>query len=186
MPIPLGILAVAGAGAAGGGAAFELLETTVLGADVASVSFSSLGTYSAYKHLQVRAVLQDTGGNLLRVTFNSTSGGTDYATHRLQGDGSSVSAQQINLNDTITLASLPTRGNEANTFMGWVVDLLDFSNTNKNKTIKAITGTAQASFRRTGLYTGLWASTAAITTITFAVTSGSITSGSRLSLYGVR
>lgn len=185
MPFGLGFFATTGA-AAGGGAAFELLETTVLGADVASVSFSSLGSYSAYKHLQVRAVLQDTGGNQLRISFNNTVAGTDYAVHRLQGDGSSVSAQQLNATDNIVLASLPSRGNESNTFMGWIVDFLDFSNTNKNKTVKAITGTAQASYRRTGLYTGLWASTAAITTITFLVSSGSITSGSRLSLYGIR
>ena len=31
MPIPLGVLAVAGAGAAGGGSSFDLLATTVLG-----------------------------------------------------------------------------------------------------------------------------------------------------------
>ena len=47
MPFGLGFFATAGAGAAG---SFDLLETQVLGSAQASVTFSSLGTYSNYKH----------------------------------------------------------------------------------------------------------------------------------------
>jgi hypothetical protein len=50
MLIPFGILSAAGAG---GG--YELIETQILGSDAASVTFSSLGSYSSvYKHLQLR------------------------------------------------------------------------------------------------------------------------------------
>ena len=55
MPIPLGILAVAGAGA-GGGNSFDLLETTVLSSAASTVSFTGLSGYTQYKHLQFRYV----------------------------------------------------------------------------------------------------------------------------------
>lgn len=185
MPFGLGFFAVAGAGA-GGGADFVRLETTLLTSDTASVTFSSLGSYSAYKHLQIRATLQDTNGQLLRLTFNNTGGGTDYAVHRLQGDGSSVSSQQQNSTDMITLASLPARGNESNTFMAWIFDILDFSSISKNTTVRVLGGSSQTSYQRIGLYSGLYANTAAITSIKLEVTAGSLTSGSRLSLYGIK
>ena len=94
MPIPLGILAVAGAGAAGGGGAFDLLETTVLGSDTASVTFSNLNTYSAYKHLQIRLVARSTNASAsrsVRIQFNGDTA-SNYAYHYLLGDGSSVSS----------------------------------------------------------------------------------------------
>lgn len=187
MPIPLGIVAVAGAGGGGGLANdYVRLETTILGSDTASVTFSGLGAYSAYKHLQLRCVLQDTSSATLRMSFNGTSGGTSYAVHRLQGDGSSVSSQNNTSNDRMIFASLPARGNEANTFMGWVFDVLDFGSTSKNKTVRVLGGTSQASYQRVGLYSGLWASTSAITSITLEVTGSQLASNSRLSLYGIK
>lgn len=183
------LLGILNSQAAAGGAAnsYDLLQTTVLSSDTASVTFSSLGSYSDYKHLQVRATLQDTSAVSLRLTFNNTSQGiSDYAVHRLQGDGTSVSSQNNSSNDYIIFAALPSRGNEENTFMGWIFDILDFSSTNKNTTVRALGGTSQTSYQRIGLYSGLYANTAAITSMKFEVTSGSLAIGSRLSLYGIK
>jgi hypothetical protein len=186
MPIPLGVLAVAGAGAAGGGNSFDLLETVALGSDTSSITFSSLNTYSDYKHLQVRGVLQGTGSNFLGIRFDNSSGGTDYATHRISGDGSSLAGQADPSNDRMIISALPTRGNESNTFFAITCDLLNFSSTNQNKVFRGFAGTSQTSLRRSMYFTSFRASTAALTSVTFEATSANLSSGSRLSLYGIR
>ena len=38
---------------------FDLLETTTLSTSASSVTFSGLGAYSDYKHLQIRSVARD-------------------------------------------------------------------------------------------------------------------------------
>ena len=60
MPIPLGVLAVAGAGAAPSGpGAYELIETTLLSSAQKQITFSNLNTYSTtYEHLQIRASIR--------------------------------------------------------------------------------------------------------------------------------
>ncbi len=185
MPLGLGFFAVAGAAAAAG--AFDLLTTTILTSDTSTVTFSNINNYTAYKHLQIRAVIQDTNASILKITLNNTSAGvTTYATHKLLGDGTSVAAQNSSASDHINLTALPARGNQAETFMAWNIDLLDFSNTSRNKTLRIFGGFAETSNNRIGLFSGLWASTAAVTAITLTPTSGSFASTSRFSLYGIK
>lgn len=184
MPLGLGFFAAAGAG--GSNATFDWLETTTLGSPASSITFSSLGNYSSYKHLQLRCIMQNSGSQILRVSFNGTSGTTNYATHRLQGDGSSVSSQAATSADRINLASLPTTGNESNTFMAWVIDVLDFGSSLKNTTIKVIGGTSQASFRVVGLYSGLWNDTSSVTSITLDQSSGTLATNTKVALYGIK
>ena len=60
MPIPLGFFAAAGAVAGG---SYDLLETTILSSNAASVTFSNLNNYAAdYQHLQIRAVVKGSLG----------------------------------------------------------------------------------------------------------------------------
>mgnify|MGYP003645637262 FL=1 len=62
-PLPLGILALAGV--TGGGAAYELLETTTLNSGASSITFSGLSAYSDFKHLQIRGTQRLTGPSTL-------------------------------------------------------------------------------------------------------------------------
>jgi hypothetical protein len=61
---------------------------------------------------------------------------------------------------------------------------LDFSNTSKNKTIRALTGGIDTE-TDINLTSGAWYSTAAVTSITFALATN-YNAGSRFSLYGVK
>ena len=187
MPIPLGILAVAGAGGAAG--AFDLLETQVLGTAVASVSFSGLGSYSAYKHLQIRAVVRSDRATPFTAVdvfarLNSDTG-SNYRAHRLSGSGSSVSSFVYGSTTGMGVVNIPTSTNTANIFSPFVVDLLDFSNVNKNTTIRALGGNTGSS-TNIGLNGGLWVNTAAVTSILFFPDSSNFVAGSRFSLYGVK
>jgi hypothetical protein len=194
MPIPLGVLAVAGAGAGPvvAGNAYEHLETQILTGTQATVSFSNLNsTYgSTYQHLQIRMLLrtnrasqpQDTG----IFTFNSNTSG--YANHFLYGyNGSVTSAASVSQARIEFAISIAGSTNTANLFSGHIMDILDPFETTKNTTVRTLGGAAGAgaTLAITELQSGFWNNTAAITSITFDAI-GDFIAGSRFSLYGMR
>ena len=187
-PIPLGILDFP-TGAAG---AYDLLETQVLTSSAASVTFTGLGSYTAYKHLQIRAVARSNrpaaASSLVLFRLNSDTG-SNYAWHELIGSGSSVSSSAGT--STTSMAYLwriagPTA--DADAYGAMVGDLLDFSDTNKYSTFRLLQGSIHgASQVEIGLGSGLWMNTAAVTSIDIIEGfSSTFTIGSRFSLYGIR
>jgi hypothetical protein len=187
--ILLGILnaQAAGAGAAG---AYDLLETQILTSSATSVEFTGLGDYSDYKHLQLRmtarSTLADVGGVTMQIRLNSDSG-NNYARHRLQGDGSSVSSGAEASRNSMELG-VYTFNNEATGIFGAsVIDILDFSNSSKNSTLRSLDGWTASGTNRIALRSGLWNNTAAVTSV--LVIPGfdrSFLTGSRFSLYGIK
>jgi hypothetical protein len=182
MLIPLGFLASSSGGV---DTDYELIETVILGSAQSSVTFSSLGTYSStYKHLQVRGVARDTntyaGGFVLRTTFNGSSSG--YAFHYLQGNGSSVSSSSALSQSYMRGGYYNGAGFTANSFGVFVFDVLDAYNASKTKTLRTLTGVNDL----VGLLSGLWNSTAAISSITMTTDGTNFATGSRFSLYGIK
>lgn len=162
--------------------AYDLLETQVLGAAAASVTFTGLDSYTDYKHLQLRNVQRttrasNTDGCYLR--FNGDSG-SNYARHYLYGDGSSIYSGG---STSQTQIGLFNRGaGDTNFFAIDVIDILDFSDANKNTTVRVFEAED-----RVWLISGLWNSTSAVTSITFTPQIGpDFAVGSRFSLYGVK
>jgi hypothetical protein len=186
MPIPLGVLAVAGAGAGpvGAGNAYEWLETTVLTGNQASVSFSNLNsTYgSTYQHLQLRIVTRDTftggDGSTVLMRFNSDSG-SNYAYHQLKGNGSSVTSNG-NANQSRIVFEQSSNGN----WSADIIDILDPFETTKNTTVRILSGAQTTGF--ISLVSGFWNNTAALTTILLQTEGFNLAIGSRFSLYGMR
>ena len=176
---------------AGGAAvsAFDLLETTILGTATATVTFSSLGSYSDYKHLQIRAVVRSDRATPFTAVdvfarLNSDTG-NNYRAHRLSGDGSSVSSFAYAAVNSMGMVNIPTSTNTANIFSPVVIDILDFSSSNKNTTLRALGGNTGSS-TNIGLNSGLWVNTAAVTSISLFADSSNFVAGSRFSLYGVK
>jgi len=179
MPIPLGVLAVAGAGAAGGGGSFDLLETTLISSNTASVTFSNLNNYSAYKHLQIRQAIGATSGTNYNLQFNGDTG-SNYAFHVLYGTGSTVAG--LASTSQTWIRGRMSNESSSSIFSGSIVDILDFSNSSKNTTTRHFDNGA-------GLIwfgSGLWNNTAAVTSITIAQSSTGFEAGSRISLYGIK
>ena len=181
MPIPLGILAVAGAGAAGGGS-FDLLET-VTPTGTTTLTFTGLDTYTQYKHLQIRFTHQNATPTFsqLQVRLNSDTG-SNYARHALFGDGSTV---QSTANTSATFMQAGGSSNTANQFTAGVIDILDFSSSSKNTTIRALSGYPTGS-PRIWFFSGFWNNTAAVTSITLLDSAANFATGSRFSLYGIK
>ena len=188
MPIPLGILAVAGAGAGGGGA-FDLLETTLISTNTASVTFSNLNNYSDYKHLQLRIaarISQTSSADFLYLRFNGDSG-ANYAYHLLEGTGSSVGSSGQSSETQVPLARVAVNysTDNANIFSASVSEILDFSNSSKNTTVRSLSGVSSA-FPKIALSSMLWNSTAAVTSFEVYRPSFNLLAGSRFSLYGIK
>ena len=180
----LGILNAQAAG--GGGGAFDLLETTTLTTSASSVTFSGLGAYSDYKHLQIRMVVKNTGAseNNLGFQLNSDTA-TNYASHRLYGNGTSVISNGAATQDKMLYLTMPDSTDAANIFGSAIVDVLDFSSTSKNTTFRWLWGMNGAD-THVGLGSGLWNSTSAVTSISTFPFSSTFVAGSRFSLYGVK
>jgi hypothetical protein len=190
MPI-LGILASSYAVPSG---AFESIATTTVGSGgSATVTFSTIpGTY---KHLQFRIFAQcnriTVGVDALKFTFNGV-GGTSYAGHNLRGDGANpVIAGGSGSDALISFARVVGTG-AGGSFGASVIDILDYANTDKNKTVRGIggidvNGTVGGIGGSIGLSSGLFNSTAAISSVTFTPDGGTLfNQHSSFALYGIR
>jgi hypothetical protein len=188
---PLGILSAAGAGGVQGD--YELIESAILVSNQSSVTFSNLGNYaSTYKHLQIRyASRGTTAANSVsnRMHMNNIGGasGTSYALHGLGGSTNVFSYGFAN--ERSLLCGLSAGANQAtNVFGSGVVDILDYSSSTKNTTVRALSGVSSGvnTSSEVVINGGLFNNTAAVTEITITPDSGNLVAGSRFSLYGIR
>ena len=181
----MGLLGASAPAAAG---AFDLLETTVLASSASSVTFSGLGAYSDYKHLQIRWVAKSTANNQdhLKLTFNGSSA-SSYVDHNLNGDGSAVSSNASSPSQTYIRLLFANAYSGAPGFASGVMDVLDFSSASKNTTIRSLHG-YQYPVQRTRivLSSGAWFNTTAVTSLTLTAFSDQLAANSRFSLYGIK
>ena len=167
MPLIMGILAQGVGAAPVGAGAYDLLETQVLGTAAASVTFTGLGSYTNYKHLQLRYTVRGTRsatGSFIRMRFNNDTG-TNYADHRLVGTGGSVISGNNTTVDDIYLGAMPAGNDTTDGFHAGVLDVLDFSSASKNTTIRQLAGQVTDT-DQVGLYSGVYIDTSAITDLT--------------------
>lgn len=169
--------------------AYDSIATVTVGSGgSSSITFSSIP--STYQHLQIRMIQRDNQASVAdgaRLRFNSDTG-SNYAFHILRGDGSTAQAydgvSQTNILLTFDLAGA-TAG--ANVFGAAVIDILDYANTNKNKTVRSLSGRDNNGDGGVALDSGLWQSTSAINSITIFPQNGtSINQYSSFALYGIK
>lgn len=183
--LPLGILASSG-GAAG---AFELIQTATASGSSATITFTSIP--STYKHLQLRMVArssQATTGGQIFININSAFTGSDtiYNTHNLFANGSSVISQSLATGSTWQFGRILSANDTASAHGATIVDLLDYTDTNKNRVMRYLSG-ANGTSARLEFGSGLWRSTTAVSSLYIQNDSlANWASGSRFSLYGIK
>lgn len=181
------------AGNTGFGTSFEWISSITVGSlGASSVSFTEIP--QGYRHLQIRSVGRTNRGTYaiddLKITFNNDTG-NNYAWHGLYGTG--TAAGSIATTSTSGIVAYSTFGTTVATNL-WgpsIVDILDYSNTTKNKTVRILGGTDSNNTGTVpgyiGLYSGLWMSTAAINSLTIVSNQAAIfQQHSTFSLYGIR
>jgi len=172
---------------------FESIATVTVGSGgSASVSFTSIpGTY---KHLQIRGL-----GRNSRATYANSGGvyqfngdtGSNYSWHSVQGDGSSATGRSFGATTGISTNSEAATGAPSNTFGAIIFDILDYANTNKYKTARALSGvdvngTVAGYGGVVELVSGNWRSTSAITSITITADSPNYVQYTTFALYGIK
>jgi hypothetical protein len=169
---------------------FESIETiTVASGTSNEISFTSIP--STYNHLQIRLIARtnrssNTEANLL-IRFNNDTG-SNYAYHDLFGDGASVTVSAATSQTKIIANRLTGASATANIFGSIIIDILDYKNTNKYKTVRAFGGVDRNGAGGISFSSGLWMNTNAITEIDFTTIEGSFdfTQYSHFALYGIK
>lgn len=148
----------------------------------ASSTFDFTSISSTYKHLQIRySVSGSVNGTGIRIRFNSDTA-SNYYCHYLYGDGATAGAGSQGITSSGIIGGVTTTSNV--TYVG-VVDILDYTSTNKNKTVRTLYGFDANGSGEVYLMSVLWSATpAAITSITIYPSSGTITG--KFALYGVK
>jgi hypothetical protein len=167
--------------AAGAEPAFESISTVLGNGSATTITLSSIP--STYKHLQLRVIQYDNGGNNSVVRVNGDSG-TNYARHRLIGNGVEANAERAASQTSWRIGFYPA----LNPGCVSIIDIFDYKSTTKNKTMQAFSGWSYQPADTKGevmLDSGLWMNTAAITSISF-ISTNAFNSDSVFSLYGIK
>ena len=155
------------------------------------VTFDNIN--QSFTHLQIRSFTRSTSTNTGAFTFMFMNGiyqspFNQYSWHKFYGDGSNTYSQGYADVGRIEYA-YPYAANasmSSNIFGATILDILDYTNTTKNKTIRAISGTdSNSTSGSTHLISGQWKSTNAITRLDFLDAYGNWAIGTRFDLYGI-
>ena len=166
---------------------YESIQTVTVGSGgVANFEFTSIP--STYTHLQIRGIVRSTlaGSGITQTTFRFNSDtGTNYSYHNLIGDGAITSSGAAANQTSIIVTNAPQPSATASAFGFTIMDILDYANTNKYKTIKALHGADLNGSGQMILSSGLWRSTSAITSITVNP-GGDAVQYTHFALYGIK
>jgi len=173
---------------------FESIATVTVGSGGASViQFTSIP--STYTHLQIRGIARGTRTDYaidqLYTRINGDTG-SNYSWHWLSGNGSSAGTDAGSSSTSMNLGWFATNASASvtNAFGGFVLDILDYANTNKNKTLRILCGNdlngGGSPYTGTMVFaSGLWISPSAITSISFDPSAADFAQYSSFALYGV-
>jgi hypothetical protein len=167
---------------------YESIATVTIGSGgSATVSFTSIP--STYTHLQIRGIARSTqaaadfGINLYFNAVSTASG--NYSLHLLRGNGTSATAYGASneFPQSVGSAANATSG----VFGVGVWDILDYTNTNKNKVVRILSGYDNNGNGIVQLSSGmLHSSQPVINSITFTPSGGDFAQYSQFALYGIK
>jgi len=183
------IAAIHGTGTPAVTNSYESIATLTGNGSSGTLSFTSIP--STYKHLQIRGILREGSGGgsadtFLGLRFNGDTG-ANYALHYLIGDGSSASANGVGGWSWGYPAIATQNSAGANIYGAMVLDLLDYADTNKFKTARALSGDDRNGSGSITFMSSLWRSTSAVNQVDIYSKDGqAFSSLSTIALYGIK
>jgi hypothetical protein len=161
--------------------AYFSIATTTLSTTASSMTFSSIP--STYTHLQVRVSARSgASADDFRFQLNGDTG-TNYSRHGLYGTGSTTASNGV---ASSGVGNLGVIDNTANVFSAAVIDILDYTNTNKYTTVRTLNGYDANGSGYVFLASTAWMNTAAVTSITLFPSGSSFQQYSSFALYGIK
>ena len=158
---------------------YESIQTVTVGAGgSSSIEFTSIP--NTYKHLQVRMLAKFSGGDWTEIKLNGDTG-SNYSYHYLRGNGASASAGGGGFNASGLGLLFGTE------WGGAIIDVLDYTNTNKLTTVRNLGGFDANGSGDIVLSSNLWNNTAAVTSLKLQKSSsGTFAQYSQFALYGIK
>ena len=164
----------------------EPISAITLTAAQSSVEFNNIP--STYSHLQLRGIARDssTSGSL-RMYINNDANNR-YSRHVLYGDGTSALASSSNGDAIGAVGDIATSSYTASVFGVFIIDILDYTSTNKTKTVRSLSGvdnngSGYIELRSFGYYDP---ALSAVTSLQIYLPSSTFTANSSFSLYGIK
>lgn len=167
---------------------FESIATASGTGSSGVITFSSIP--STYSHLQIRILGRTTAAQTntdLYVQYNSSTSG--YANHAIQGNGSITETKADTSGSYIIIYQSLTGASAASSIMGAaIIDIPDYASTTKNKTLRCLSGQTRPADAQGAIWlqSGFLNNTAALSSLSFTLGSGSWTTSSVISLYGIK
>jgi hypothetical protein len=167
-----------------------LISTTILDTAVSNVIFDVSSFAGIYKHLQIVYVARNTENSTgtgadFRVELNGNSSSI-YSNHFLSATGSgSVSSSAATSAASMRLSFTIRDGRTAGAFSAGILDILDPYSATKNTTVRLFDGYADSGIGFVVLSSGLFNSTAPVSSIKLFNDAFNFKAGSRFSIYGV-
>lgn len=170
---------------------YESIATITVGAtSVANINFSNIP--NTYTHLQVRGILRDNENAYAGQTYLNINGITSGGnTHYTYAQGSLTASGNLVNSSVIWIGTQTASLSASSLFANFIVDILDYTSTNKHKVIRVIQGWDNngASTGQDGgqvwFGSGYFPNTGAITSLSFR-SNGNLVQYSSLALYGIR
>ena len=177
MPPIMGIMASA---ISGNLSSYESIATTTLTSGQTTITFSSIP--STYTHLQLR--VSALTPNWMTLTCNGVTSSGNYFGHELRGDGASAISQSL-ISYNTAYAWIALSYNSTTPTVS-VIDVLDYADTNKYKTIRSLSGNDINGGGFIQLTSNAFASTNAISSISITSSSTNFLTNSSFALYGIK
>jgi hypothetical protein len=174
--MPLKLLGTTASSVQKASTAFESIASTTL-SGVSTYTFSAIP--STYQHLQFRCIALGTDTTVY-IRINGTSSAS-YTQHRLLGNGSSASAGGFSGETEIQNA---LRAQSTNPGVS-IIDILDYAVTTKKPVVRIFRGEDANGSGNVYLVSGMLDVAGAVSSVTFT-TSSNFSTGTRLSLYGIK
>jgi hypothetical protein len=166
---------------------YESIATTTVGVSGAgTVTFSSIP--ATYTHLQIRFLARDSRaatGSYITATFNGDAA-ANYSWHQLYGTGAIVGAAAGTSTSGTYFSASAGATATANVFGVGNIDILDYANINKYKTLRSLSGFDNNGSGEVHMFSGNWRSTSAITSITLTPLGALFSQYSSFALYGIK
>ena len=147
------------------------------------ITFNSIP--QTFTHLQLRGTVRNlTTASQIYTRLNNDGAG-NYATHYIYGDGSGVAGGTGGVSTTVNLFGSSVGPSDlANTQGTFLIDILDYTSTAKNKATRNIYGHDLSGAGQVWFSSSVWMNTAAVNAITL-VANAPFTTSTRLDLYGI-
>jgi hypothetical protein len=169
--------------------AFESIATVTADGSSQFVYFTSIP--QTYTHLQIRGVAKNSAGgsadDLLYLRFNDDTG-NNYNWHCFQGNGATASGNQTVVNWGVSApGKIPaTSSYDIKQLGATIIDILDYSNTNKAKVWRSFNANpVNDSSRTISFNSASWMNTSGITKIQLGC-SNTFTTTTTFALYGIK